>query len=234
MAIMFIKGLGATSNTHRDNLQKGMGLLQRQAHPGSCTQDAANEKAAALVRFQSLRFAALGGKNNICAKSESKIHTAFLGNTMPVIHLYTDGACSGNPGPGGWGSVLLLGDTIRKLSGYEPQTTNNRMELQGVIKGLEALKRPCTVEITTDSKYVKNAFTEGWLAGWQRNGWKTSSREPVKNQDLWMIMCELQRIHSLSWKWVKGHSGDTYNEMCDQLARQAIIQRAGIDERNSQ
>ena len=152
---------------------------------------------------------------------------------MTELKLYTDGACSGNPGPGGWGCVLLAGGVMRKISGYEPATTNNRMELMGVIAGLKALKRPTTVEVFTDSMYVKNAFTEGWLSGWQRNGWKTAQGKSVKNQDLWLELSQLQRMHQLKWTWVKGHSGDLYNEMCDQMARQAITHRSGIDEKTT-
>ena len=150
---------------------------------------------------------------------------------MAEVHLYTDGACSGNPGPGGWGCVLVAGPNARLMSGFEPDTTNNRMELMGVISGLEALKRPTKVHIVTDSTYVKNAFTEGWLEGWQRNGWRTSSKEPVKNQDLWLRLCHLQRVHVLSWEWVKGHSGHPMNELCDSLAREAIKNKTGIDKR---
>jgi ribonuclease HI len=117
------------------------------------------------------------------------------------------------------------------MSGYDPATTNNRMELMGVISGLEALKRPTRVHIVTDSTYVKNAFTEGWLEGWQRNGWRTSSKEPVKNQDLWLRLCHLQRVHILTWEWVKGHAGHSMNELCDTLARKAIGARKGTDER---
>lgn len=152
---------------------------------------------------------------------------------MSAVHLYTDGACSGNPGPGGWASVLVANNQVRMVSGYEPATTNNRMELLGVIQGLEALKRPTQVHIVTDSTYVKNAFTEGWLEGWQRNGWKTSSKEPVKNQDLWLRLCHLQRMHVLTWEWVKGHSGHTMNDLCDKLARAAIQEKKGRDERKT-
>lgn len=152
---------------------------------------------------------------------------------MQKVNLYTDGACSGNPGPGGWGSVLIFNNTVRKMSGYEAETTNNRMELMAVIKGLEALLRPCAVLVTTDSIYVKNAFTEGWLSSWQRNGWKTASGSAVKNQDLWLELIGLSRMHTLSWEWVKGHAGHEYNEMCDELARSAIKKKSGIDERLS-
>ena len=152
---------------------------------------------------------------------------------MSAVHLYTDGACSGNPGPGGWASVLVANNQVRMVSGYEAATTNNRMELLGVIQGLEALKRPTQVHVVTDSTYVKNAFTEGWLEGWQRNGWKTSSKEPVKNQDLWLRLCHLQRMHVLTWEWVKGHSGHTMNDLCDKLARTAIQEKKGRDERRT-
>ncbi|NBO37126.1 ribonuclease HI [bacterium] len=152
---------------------------------------------------------------------------------MAEVHLYTDGACSGNPGPGGWACVLVANQQVRVLSGFDPATTNNRMELMGVIQGLDALKRPTQVHITTDSTYVKNAFTEGWLEGWQRNGWKTSSKEPVKNQDLWLKLCHLQRMHVLTWEWVKGHSGHSFNEICDSYARTAIQEKSGRDERST-
>lgn len=152
---------------------------------------------------------------------------------MSVVHLYTDGACSGNPGPGGWACVLVAGNQARLMSGFDPATTNNRMELMGVISGLEALKRPTQVHVVTDSTYVKNAFTEGWLEGWQRNGWRTASKEPVKNQDLWLRLCHLQRMHSLTWEWVKGHAGHPMNELCDKLAREAIMAKTGCDQRKA-
>jgi len=147
------------------------------------------------------------------------------------VTLYTDGACSGNPGPGGWACVLLYKDLKRRISGFENHTTNNKMELMGVIHGLETLTRPMPVLIITDSQYVKNAFTAGWLDNWQKNGWKTKSGDPVKNQDLWLQLSLLQRKHTLSWQWVKGHSGNEYNEMCDELARNAIVNKKGIDEK---
>lgn len=149
------------------------------------------------------------------------------------VQLYSDGACSGNPGPGGWGCVLVAGKNVRRMSGYEPATTNNRMELMGVIKGLEALLRQARVHVVTDSTYVKNAFTERWLESWQRNGWKTRTGDPVKNQDLWVQLCYLQRKHVLTWEWVRGHSGHEYNEICDRLARSAIGAKGGVDERGT-
>lgn len=150
--------------------------------------------------------------------------------TSQVI-LYTDGACSGNPGPGGWACVLIYNNLKRRISGYEKHTTNNKMELMGVIKGLESLTRPMPVLIITDSQYVKNAFTAGWLENWQKNGWKTKSGDAVKNQDLWLKLCLLQRKHNLSWQWVKGHSGDEFNDMCDAFARNAVRDKNGVDEK---
>ena len=147
------------------------------------------------------------------------------------VTLYTDGACSGNPGPGGWGCILIYGDDKRKLSGYENNTTNNRMELMAVIKGLECLARSIPVLIVTDSQYVKNAFTQGWLENWKKNNWKTRANTPVKNQDLWVLLSSLVYRHNVSWQWVKGHSGDYHNDICDTLAREAIQMRRGIDER---
>lgn len=151
---------------------------------------------------------------------------------MTQVDLFSDGACSGNPGPGGWGCVLKFGKTLRKLSGYEPESTNNRMELMAVISGLRALARPCSVLVTTDSMYVKNAFTEGWLDSWIKKNWRTAAGSSVKNQDLWLMLIEQSRIHTLEWQWVKGHAGHEYNEMCDTLARLAIKDKCGIDERS--
>jgi ribonuclease HI len=148
-----------------------------------------------------------------------------------LVTLYTDGACSGNPGPGGWACVLIFGESKRRISGYENHTTNNKMELMSVIKGLEQLNRPLSVLIITDSQYVKNAFTSGWIENWQKNGWKTKKGDSVKNQELWLKLNFLQKKHILSWQWVKGHSGNNYNEMCDHLAKNAIIQQQGVDER---
>ncbi|MES2614457.1 MAG: ribonuclease HI [Bdellovibrionota bacterium] len=150
-----------------------------------------------------------------------------------LVTLYTDGACSGNPGPGGWGCILIYGDTKRKLSGYENHTTNNRMELMAVIKGLESLTRSVEVKIITDSQYVKNAFTQGWLKSWKKNNWKTSTKEDVKNKDLWLVLSSLVENHNVSWEWVKGHSGNKYNDICDTIAREAIKLKSGIDERVS-
>ncbi len=135
--------------------------------------------------------------------------------------MYTDGACRGNPGPGGWGAVLKSKGHSRTLNGYDPQTTNNRMELTAVIEGMRALKRPCEVEVVTDSKYVMQGIND-WMDNWKRNGWKTAARKPVKNIDLWQQLdAELQR-HKISWRWVRGHSGDEGNELADELANMAI------------
>lgn len=137
------------------------------------------------------------------------------------IDLFTDGACSGNPGPGGWGAILRWRDVEKELSGAEPQTTNNRMELMAVIEGLRAVNRSCRVHIVTDSQYVLKGVTE-WLAGWKARGWKTADKKPVKNEDLWrMLEAEIAR-HTISWLWVKGHAGHAENERADALARQAI------------
>jgi ribonuclease HI len=136
----------------------------------------------------------------------------------PDVELFTDGACSGNPGPGGWAAILRMGDRERELSGGEPATTNNRMELMGVISGLEALKRPCTVTINTDSKYVLDGASK-WIHGWKKNGWRTADKKPVKNVELWQRLDAAQKPHKLRWVWVKGHSGHVENERADVLAR---------------
>lgn len=142
---------------------------------------------------------------------------------MPNLFAYTDGACSGNPGPGGWGALLQAkeGETVvkeRELNGGEAETTNNRMELLAAIAALESLTRASTITVVTDSAYVKNGVT-GWIHGWKRNGWKTSNRKPVKNVDLWQRLDEAQARHSVTWEWVKGHAGHPENERADELAR---------------
>lgn len=141
---------------------------------------------------------------------------------MKKVTLYTDGACSGNPGPGGWGAILMFNEHKKELSGGESTTTNNRMELTAAIKGLDALKEPCEVDLYTDSAYLCRAFTEGWITGWQRNGWKTSSKKEVENKDLWLLLLAHTKTHSVSWHKVKGHSDNPYNNRCDTLAREAI------------
>lgn len=141
---------------------------------------------------------------------------------MKNIIVYTDGACSGNPGPGGWGAVLMFEERYKELSGYEEETTNNRMELHAAVKALEILKYPCHVKLHSDSAYLINAFNQNWIKNWQRNGWKNSKKEPVLNQDLWMELIELSKFHQVEWIKVKGHSDNKYNNRCDELARQAI------------
>ncbi|MBT8058809.1 MAG: ribonuclease HI [Xanthomonadales bacterium] len=140
--------------------------------------------------------------------------------TDPVV-IYTDGACSGNPGPGGWGSVLLFKGHRRELSGGEAETTNNRMELMAVIRALETLKRPCRIELHTDSTYVMKGMTE-WLPNWKRRNWRTADKKPVKNVDLWQRLEEAIDRHDVNWTWVRGHSGVPENERADELARLAI------------
>lgn len=138
------------------------------------------------------------------------------------VEIYTDGACSGNPGPGGWGAILMYKGHQRELSGYGAMTTNNRMELTAVIMALRALKEPCSVTIYTDSAYVVNAFTKGWVTSWLQNGWRTAGKTPVENQDLWKRLLELCQTHRVTWKKVKGHADNELNNRCDQLARLAI------------
>lgn len=138
------------------------------------------------------------------------------------VDIFTDGACSGNPGAGGWGAVLRFGEHEKELSGGEAQTTNNRMELTGVIMALSALKEPCAVTITTDSKYVVDSVTKGWVYGWQKKGWMRTASEPAKNADLWKELLALLRKHDVTFRWVRGHNGHPENERCDTLAVQAI------------
>jgi ribonuclease HI len=138
-----------------------------------------------------------------------------------AVSIWTDGACSGNPGPGGWGAILVAGDHEKELCGGEVLTTNNRMELMGAIKALEALTRPCTVMLHTDSNYLRGGVTS-WIHGWKRNGWRTSDKKPVKNIDLWQQLETATQTHDIQWFWVKGHANDPMNERADFLARQGM------------
>lgn len=145
------------------------------------------------------------------------------GAQLKHVKAFTDGACKGNPGPGGWGAILRYGEHEREIYGAEAETTNNRMELMAAIAALENLKEPCAVELTTDSQYVRQGVTT-WLANWKKNGWRTSDRKPVKNQDLWQRLDTACAHHRIVWHWVKGHSGHVENERCDELANIAIIE----------
>ena len=138
------------------------------------------------------------------------------------IIIYTDGACSGNPGKGGWGTLLMYGQTTKEISGFDPATTNNRMELMAAIRGLEALKEPCRVELYSDSAYLVNAINEKWIDRWLKNGWKTAAKKPVENIDLWQEILKLTTLHRVSFHKVKGHSDNPHNNRCDELARMAI------------
>lgn len=142
---------------------------------------------------------------------------------MKAVEIYTDGACKGNPGPGGWGALLRYGEHEKQLFGGEGNTTNNRMELMAAIKALEELKRACDVKLTTDSQYVRKGITE-WLKNWKKNGWKTAAKKPVKNADLWQMLDEQVQRHNVEWHWVKGHSGHPENELADELANRGAEQ----------
>ena len=144
----------------------------------------------------------------------------------PQLTIFTDGACLGNPGPGGWAAVLVHGAARREMSGYEPATTNNRMEIVAALEALRSLPVPCEVDLHTDSQYLRNGMQD-WLPRWQRNGWRTADRKPVKNQDLWQSIDELARIHRVRWHWLRGHAGHPENERCDALANAAIRNRRG-------
>jgi ribonuclease HI len=139
----------------------------------------------------------------------------------PSVLIYTDGACSGNPGPGGWGAILISGEHRKEISGGEAVTTNNRMELMAAISALEALKRPARVELHTDSEYLRNGIMT-WIHGWKKNGWKTSGRDPVKNAELWQRLDTARLRHEIDWRWVRGHAGDIENERADELAREGM------------
>lgn len=141
---------------------------------------------------------------------------------MDKVTIYTDGACSGNPGPGGWGAILMLNENKKEISGGKKDTTNNVMELTAVIEALKLLKRPCNVDLYSDSAYVVNAFLQNWILGWIKNGWKNSNREDVKNKELWQELISLTKVHDVTFHKVKGHADNEYNNHCDELARNAI------------
>ncbi len=144
----------------------------------------------------------------------------------PGVVIYTDGACSGNPGPGGWGAILTMGAHEKEICGGEPNTTNNRMEMMAAIQALESLNKPCKVELHTDSQYVKNGVTT-WIHGWKARGWKTADRSPVKNEDLWKRLDAARARHQVDWRWVKGHAGHELNEVADELARKGMLKELG-------
>ncbi|SFN38415.1 ribonuclease HI [Formivibrio citricus] len=143
---------------------------------------------------------------------------------LTQVEIYTDGACKGNPGPGGWGALLRCNGHEKELFGGEPETTNNRMELLAVISALNTLSRPCAIILHTDSQYVKNGITT-WIHGWKKNGWKTADKKPVKNADLWLKLDEAQQRHRIDWRWVKGHAGHEFNERADELANRGVLSR---------
>jgi ribonuclease HI len=145
---------------------------------------------------------------------------------VSAVDIWTDGACSGNPGPGGWGAILQAGAHRKELKGGEADTTNNRMELMAAIMALEALNKPCTIRMHVDSQYVRQGIT-GWIHGWKKNGWRTADKKPVKNAELWVRLDEARRKHEIEWLWVKGHAGDPENERADELAREGIKELKG-------
>ncbi len=149
-----------------------------------------------------------------------------MNENRDIVEMFTDGACSGNPGPGGWGVLLIWNGNEKELHGGEPETTNNRMELMAAIKGLEALKRDLKIHLFTDSKYVRDGIT-AWMEKWKRNGWKTAARKPVKNEDLWRRLDNIANEYDVEWHWIKGHAGHPGNERADELARRGVREAAG-------
>lgn len=147
-----------------------------------------------------------------------------MNDSEKILNIYTDGACKGNPGIGGWGAILKYRNTIKEIKGFSKETTNNIMELTAVIKALESLNRTCKIIITTDSNYVKDGITD-WIKNWKSNGWKTVKKQPVKNKELWVTLDNLVSEHDITWKWIKGHSGHPENERADELANEAIISK---------
>ena len=168
----------------------------------------------------------LGGVSETLVNDDDNALVTAASAAADVVEISTDGACLGNPGPGGWGAVLRYRGHEKQISGAEPDTTNNKMELTAAIEGLAALTKPSTVILYTDSSYVRNGITK-WVSGWQRNGWKTADKKPVKNADLWRRLVEEEKLHKVTWKWVKGHAGDHYNEIADTLATSAAKKLAG-------
>lgn len=156
-----------------------------------------------------------------------------MGARMKKVKIYTDGACSGNPGRGGWGAILIYEGREKVLSGYDPNTTNNRMELTAAIEALKALKYPCSVELYTDSSYLADAFNNGWIKGWKQKGWRNSSKEEVKNRDLWEQLDKLTEVHDITWIKVKGHSDNELNNRCDRLAVGEIKKYSGDDKKET-
>lgn len=157
-----------------------------------------------------------------------------MNSELPYVEIYTDGACSPNPGPGGWAAILVYPERnsfTKEIYGAEPDTTNNRMELTAAVRGLQALRRPCKVRLVTDSQYLSQAFREGWLQKWKGNGWRTSNKKSVKNIDLWELLYQLASRHEISWEWVEGHSGHAENERADKLAVAARESLAGSHKR---
>ncbi|HOV86069.1 MAG TPA: ribonuclease HI [Syntrophobacteraceae bacterium] len=152
---------------------------------------------------------------------EAPAHGIMTLQPRKKVEIFTDGACSGNPGPGGWGAILRYRGVEKEISGYSPHTTNNRMEMTAVIEALRALKEPCRVVLYTDSRYLRDGITR-WIGRWKQNGWKTSEKTPVKNKDLWEALEALTQRHEIHWNWIKGHAGHLENERCDRLAREAM------------
>lgn len=166
------------------------------------------------------------GAGSRYARDEARGRVISTWRMSDVVEIFTDGACSGNPGPGGWGALLRWNGKERELWGGEADTTNNRMELMAAIRAFEALKKPVSVRITTDSVYVKDGMTQ-WIHGWKRNGWRTSNKQPVKNADLWQRLEAVMAQHTVEWRWVKGHSGNAENERVDELARRGVSEVTG-------
>jgi len=150
-----------------------------------------------------------------CSSSPARLSPNMV--ELPNVEIFTDGACTGNPGPGGWGALIRMGMREKLVSGGDPLTTNNRMELMAAIKALEALTKPCRVTLSTDSNYVRDGIMK-WIHGWQRNGWRTADRKPVKNAELWQALLAASKLHEVEWRWVKGHSGHSENDRVDELA----------------
>ena len=215
----------------RKNLSKEeIEELEQKIDAGSFTSQDAKRIIDALKQalddldYWRREWEALTGEGPAVPEEKTRKSPKTAKETIPSpgeVEIFTDGACRDNPGPGGWAAVLRYGDHEKDLSGFDPHTTNNRMELTAVLEALKALRRPSKATITTDSQYVKNGITQ-WIHTWKRNGWQTSAKKPVKNVDLWKSLDEQAAPHNIRWQWVRGHVGHPENERCDELARKAI------------
>lgn len=219
------KGLSSTTNCFANEFDKEGQLKKELVKLIPDLEDLLNSEEIdaiiSLVRdktYEGLREKGLVLEEKIAEEAPVNTEQNTVVHNRKHVDIYTDGACKGNPGPGGWGAIVVFANTEKELSGGEPSTTNNRMELTAVIQALSILKEPCDVTLTTDSKYIVDAINMGWLDSWKNNGWKKADKKPVLNPDLWKELLQLLDMHNVTFTWCKGHQGHPYNERCDTLA----------------